>query len=193
MTLSRQRTGQGRVTDAVSFRGLGVDHVILDDGTIADDLRDLVPGGVDGAVGFVGANVLRDALQATRTGGTVCFIGMFSDQWTIHDFYPMGWLPNGVRLTAYFGEASDLTTGTLQAFLDAVAACEAVVPVGRLYQLDQIVQAHHDFEHNSVGGKGVVLVSTDDTLASPRQRRREGDPRPRSYLLMRRSPGSVIR
>ncbi len=143
---------------AAALRSLGVDHVLVDDGQVASAVRDLVPGGVDGAVELVGVNVLRDTLRATRSGGTVCFTGMLSDEWTIHDFYPMEWLPNGVRLTAYSGEASDLSAETLQGFLDAVAAGRAVVPVGRVYRLDQIVQAHHDMEANAVGGKAVVVL-----------------------------------
>jgi NADPH:quinone reductase-like Zn-dependent oxidoreductase len=143
---------------ATSLHRLGVDHVLIDDGEIAPRVRELVPGGVDGAVELVGVNVLRDTLRATRAGGTVCFTGMLSDQWTIHEFYPLDWLPNGVRLTAYSGEAADLSPETLQGFLDAVAAGHAVVPVGRVYRLDQIVQAHHDLELNAVGGKAVVAL-----------------------------------
>jgi len=141
-----------------SLERLGVDHVLIDDGELAPRVRHLVPGGVDGAVELVGVNTLRDTLRATRTGGTVCFTGMLSDEWTIHDFYPMDWLPNGVRLTAYSGEAADLAPATLQGFLDAVATGAAVVPVGRTYRLDQIVQAHRDLEQNVVGGKGVVVL-----------------------------------
>jgi Zinc-binding dehydrogenase len=74
---------------------VGVDHVLIDDGNIAAQMRDLVPDGVDGAVELVGVNVLRDTLRATRSGGTVCFTGMLSDNWTIDAFYPMDWLPNG--------------------------------------------------------------------------------------------------
>ena len=47
---------------------------------------------------------------------------MLSDQWTIPDFYPLDWLPNGVRLTAYSGGSGDLPPAVLQDFLDAVAA-----------------------------------------------------------------------
>jgi hypothetical protein len=71
---------------------------------------------VDGAVELVGVNTLQDTLDAVRPGGTVCFTGMLSDQWTIPEFYPMDWLPNGVRLTAYSGEAADLTPAILQDF-----------------------------------------------------------------------------
>ena len=137
---------------------VGVDHVLIDDGTVADAVREIVPAGVDGAVELVGVNVMRDTLYAVRTGGVVCFTGMLSDVWTIPEFYPMDWLPNGVRLTAYSGEAADLSAAELQRFLDDVAAGRAVVPVGRRYRLDDIAQAHRDLEANAVGGKGVVVL-----------------------------------
>jgi NADPH2:quinone reductase len=135
----------------------GVDHVIVDDGSVATQVRALVPEGVDGAVELVGVNVMRDTLSSVCAGGTVCFTGMLSDQWTIPEFYPMDWLPNGVRLTAYSGEASDLAAQELQGFLDAVAAGRARVPLGRVYYLDEIAQAHQDMENGSAGGKLVVI------------------------------------
>ena len=83
---------------------------------------------------------------------------MLSDQWSIPDLYPMDWIPNGVRLTAYSGEASDLPAPVLQGFLDAVAAGEATVPIGRVYALDDIAAAHADMEAGAIGGKGVVVL-----------------------------------
>lgn len=136
----------------------GATHVVVDDGHVAARVRELVPEGVDGAVELVGVNVMRDTLRAVRTGGTVCFTGMLSDEWTIHEFYPMDWLPNGVRLTAYSGEASDLTQSELQGFLDAVADGHARVPIGRTFTLDDIVEAHTVMESGTAGGKIVVLT-----------------------------------
>ncbi|MCP2263254.1 zinc-binding dehydrogenase [Promicromonospora thailandica] len=152
--ISTTRSESGR---ALLLAG-GADQVVIDDGDIAPVVRNLVPGGVDGAVELVGTNVLRDTLRAVRPGGVVCFTGMLSDQWTVPEFYPMDWLPNGVRLTAYSGESTDLAPATLQGFLDDVAAGRAAVPVGRVYRLDDIVQAHRDMEAGTIGGKGVVLT-----------------------------------
>jgi len=140
------------------LRSVGVNHVIIETGEIADDVRAIVAGGVDGAVELVGTNVMRDTLRSVRTGGTVCFTGMLSDQWTIPEFYPMDWLPNGVRLTAYSGEASDLSSADLQAFVDAVAAGHASVPIGRVYAMEDIAQAHRDMEAGIGGGKLVVVT-----------------------------------
>jgi NADPH2:quinone reductase len=137
----------------------GVDHVIIDDGRIADAVREIVPAGVSGAVELVGTPTLRDTLRATAVHGTVCFTGMLSDQWTVPDFYPIDYLPNGVRLTAYSGEASDLPAEVLQGFVDAVAAGEVRVPIGRVYAFEDIVQAHADMESGAVPGKLVVTMS----------------------------------
>jgi NADPH:quinone reductase-like Zn-dependent oxidoreductase len=139
------------------LESVGVDHVLIDDGRIAAQVRELVPHGVDGAIELVGVDVMRDTLRAVRTGGTVCFTGMLSDNWTIREFYPMDWLPNGVRLTAYSGGAADLAPDVLQGYLDAVAQGRAIIPVGRVYRLDQMAQAHRDMEAGVVGGKGVVI------------------------------------
>ena len=140
------------------LESVGADHVIVDDGQVAERVREVVPGGVDGAVELVGVNVMKDTLRAVRSGGTVCFTGMLSDQWTIPEFYPMDWLPNGVRLTAYSGEAADLPPEILQRFVDVVAAGQARVPIGRVYALDDIAHAHQDMEAGTLGGKGVVLL-----------------------------------
>ncbi len=141
------------------LESVGVDHVLIDDGAVAVQVRDLQPEGVDGAVELVGVNTMKDTLRAVRTGGVVCFTGMLSDQWTIPEFYPMDWLPNGVRLTAYSGEAADLSPATLQGFLDAVAEGRAIIPLGKVYRLDEIVAAHEDMEAGRVGGKGVIVLA----------------------------------
>ena len=86
----------------------GADHVIIDDGQVADEVHDLLGPGVDAALELVGAPTLPDTLRATRVHGTVCFTGMLSNRWTVPDFYPIDYLPTGVRLTGYSGGSADL-------------------------------------------------------------------------------------
>jgi NADPH:quinone reductase-like Zn-dependent oxidoreductase len=129
--------------------------------------RDLRPGALDRAGGraraveLVGTGTLPDTLRAVRVHGTVCFTGMLSDQCTVPDFYPIDYLPNGVRLTAYSGEAADLPADVLQTFLDDVAAGRTSVPVAGTYRFDDIVQAHRDLDAGAHSGKLVVLVGED--------------------------------
>jgi len=136
---------------------LGVDHVLIDDGDVAAQVRAILPDGVDGAIELVGTPTLPDTLRATRVHGTVCFTGMLSDEWTVKDFYPIEYLPRGVRLTGYGGEADDLPADVLQAFLDDAAAGRAVVPVDRAFALDDIRDAHTLMESGDARGKLVGL------------------------------------
>jgi NADPH:quinone reductase-like Zn-dependent oxidoreductase len=146
-----------RADRAAALTAIGVDHVLVDDGDVAAQVRAIVPDGVDAAVELVGTNTLPDTLRATAVHGVVCFTGMLSNEWTVADFYPIEYIPSGVRLTAYGGDAADLPPEVLQAYLDAVAAGRLTVPVDRTYALDEIARAHADMERGLATGKLVVL------------------------------------
>ena len=83
---------------------------------------------------------------------------MLSDQWTVPDFYPIDYIPRGVRLAAYGGDAGDLPADILQAFVNEIAAGRLTVPIHGTYQLDEIAAAHADMEHGNATGKLVVLT-----------------------------------
>lgn len=143
---------------AAALTEIGVDHVLVDDGDVAAQVHRILPAGVDTALELVGTPTLPDTLRATRVHGVVCFTGMLSNQWTVENFYPIEYIPRGVRLSAYGGDASDLPAHVLQGFLDAVAAGTAVVPIDRVYRFDQIVEAHSDMEAGHTKGKLVVTT-----------------------------------
>lgn len=142
---------------ADDLRKIGVDHVLIDDGDIAPAVRALVPGGVDGAIELVGAPTLRDTLAACRRGGTTCFTGMLSNRWIVEQFYPIDFIPTGVRLTAYGGGPEDLPAAVLSELANAIARGEVSWPV-EVYEMDEIARAHDDMEHNRVAAKQVVLT-----------------------------------
>jgi NADPH:quinone reductase len=141
-----------------SLRDIGVDHVLIDEGTVASKVRSIVPDGVDCALELVGTPTLPDTLRSTRVQGVVCFTGMLSNEWIVKDFYPIAYIPTGVRLTAYGGEASDLPASVLQSFLDAVAAEQFTVPIDRCFGFDEIQEAHAYMEEGRASGKLVVVV-----------------------------------
>ena len=137
----------------------GVDHPLLDTGEVAPAVRQLYPDGVDAALDLVGTPTLPDTLRAVRVHGTACFGGSLSNQYTVRNFSPNEYLPRGVRLAGYFGDASDLPAETFQEIVDAVTAGQLSFPVDRVYDgLDQVPQAHDDMEHDRATGKLVVRV-----------------------------------
>jgi len=137
----------------------GVHHPLLDAGEVAPAVRELYPDGVDAALDLVGAPTLQDTLRAVRVHGTGCFGGSLSNQYTVRDFSPNEYLPRGVRLAGYFGDAADLPREAFQEIVDAVAAGRLSFPVDRVYDgLERVPQAHDDMEHNRAAGKLVVRV-----------------------------------
>lgn len=139
------------------LEGHGVDVPLLDTGRIAGDVHRTLGQGVDAAIELVGTPTLPDTLRATRMHGVVCFTGMLSNQWTVPDFYPIDYIPRGVRLTAYGGGAADLPAAVLQESLDLIAAGELRLGPITTYPLGQIQQAHADLESNRQPGKLVGL------------------------------------
>jgi NADPH2:quinone reductase len=140
----------------------GVDHVVIDDGAVAEQVRALVPDGVAAALELVGTPTLPDTLRATRVHGTVCFAGMLSNVWTVQDFYPVEYIPRGVRLTAYSGGSDDLPPPVLQTYLDRLAAGSSLGPI-TVHALDEVREAHTDLEHSRTVGKHVVLPHSLNT------------------------------
>ncbi|WP_329296856.1 alcohol dehydrogenase catalytic domain-containing protein [Streptomyces pseudovenezuelae] len=149
-TRSESRSGE--------LRAAGVDHPLVDNGTLAHQVRELIPDGVDAALELVGCSVLPDTLRTVRRHGTVCFTGALAGQWTIRDFSPF-MIPSGVRLTSYAGEATDLPAQVFQQQLQAIADGRLKAPVAKVYHgLEQVRDAQADVEAGTTPGKHVVLL-----------------------------------
>ncbi len=143
---------------ADELRAMGIDHPIVDDGKIAGKVRDLAPNGVDAALELVGCTVLPDTFGCVRAHGTVCFTGALGGAWAIPDFTPF-MIPNGVRLTSYAGEATDLPAQVFQHQLQAIADGRLKAPVAKIYRgLEQVRDAQASVESGTTPGKHVVLL-----------------------------------
>jgi NADPH:quinone reductase len=143
---------------AKALEDIGVDHVVIDDGSVSEAVRKLYPDGVDGALELIGTPTLPDTLRCLRVHGVACFTGILSNQWTVEQFYPIDYIPRGVRLTAYSGDAADLPPAILQSFIEDVEAGRVQVPVAHAYRLDEIVEAHQAMEDGTMSGKLVVTM-----------------------------------
>ena len=136
----------------------GADHVVIDDGQIEGAVRERFPDGVDRVLELVGTTTLLDSLMATTRGGAVCMTGMVGDSWELQHFSPMGAIPTAVSLTTYAGGAEDFVATPLQDFVDEVESGAAKVPIGKVFTIDEIVEAHRTIEENKAGGKIVVTT-----------------------------------
>jgi len=137
---------------------LGAARVVIDDGTIREKVRSIYAKGVDKALELVGTDTLKDTLQCIRFGGTTCMTGMLSENWTVRNFIPMDFIPGTVRLTTYDSGEIRSPAEAFQGFIDGIESGEFRLKIGKVFKLNQIVEAHKLMESNQAGGKIVVVV-----------------------------------
>lgn len=143
------------------LRSLGADQVVIDNGQIAGQIRELVPGGVDRVLDLVGNSVLRDSLKAVRVNGRVCQAGFLGGLGPVDEFLPIVDMPSGVQFS-FFGSfeigtgAFPLSAIPLQSIVDKVEAGDYQAHPSRVFAFDEIAQAHRVMESGHADGKLVV-------------------------------------
>lgn len=137
----------------------GVDHVVIDQGEIANAVTHLFPDGVDKVLELVGTTTILDSLRCAKRMGTVCMTGMLGNEWILREFEPMEAIPVGVRFTIYGGDAEDMDSIELQRFINDVTQGHISLNIDRVFQFDEIVNAHRYMEQNRASGKLVVVTN----------------------------------
>lgn len=140
------------------LKGSGCDHVIVDNGKIAGEVRKVWPEGADKVLELVGTTSLLDSLASIARGGICCMTGMVSGAWAIKDFEVMGAIPTAVGLTTYQGDEKDFVNTPLEDMAQQIKAGTLKVQIGKTFPLEEIVEAHRMMDENRAGGKIVLLM-----------------------------------
>jgi NADPH:quinone reductase-like Zn-dependent oxidoreductase len=135
----------------------GATDVFIDGGKIAPDVVSRT-GGVNKVLELIGTATLDDSLRCPKRGGIVCMTGIVGNTWSISDFSPMESIPKAVYLTSYDGGVEEFMAMPLQDLVDQVAAGSLRVTIGKIFHIDDIVEAHRLMDSNAAGGKIVVLT-----------------------------------
>jgi NADPH:quinone reductase-like Zn-dependent oxidoreductase len=141
------------------LRKAGAQEVFIDTGTIAADVKKRLDGGADKVLELIGTTTLEDSLRCTKKGGTVCMTGIVGNKWSFDNFAPMDAIPTAVNLTSYAGEAEDFMSMPLEELVGEIAAGTLQVQVGRVFRLDEIVEAHRFMEDNKAGARSLSSPS----------------------------------
>jgi len=140
------------------LRSSGTDQVFIDTGAIAEQVKEVFSGGVDKVLELIGTTTLSDSLRCVKQRGIVCMTGMVGNKWSFDDFSLMEVIPTSVCLTTYDGGPEDFMLTPLDELIEQVAVGTLQVQVGKVFKLDDIVEAHRCMEENKAGGKIVVLT-----------------------------------
>ncbi|KAJ4522481.1 hypothetical protein HRR90_001900 [Exophiala dermatitidis] len=133
----------------------GVDQVIVDDGNVAEQVK---ADKFDKVLELIGTTTLEDSLQCAAGGGIVCMTGIVGNKWALDHFAPMDAIPNTVCLTIYSGGPDEFKETPLNDLLKQIDNGTLPVQIGKVFKLDEIVQAHDAMEKNLARGKIVVLA-----------------------------------
>jgi NADPH:quinone reductase len=151
-----------RREERASFlRALGAESVTIDKGSIAEQVRGLVPGGVDRVLDLVGNGVLRDSLQAVRPKGRVCQAGFLGGLGPVADFLPAFDLPSGVQFSFFGsfeigGPAYPISAIPFQQIVTKAETGVYQAKPARVFAFEEISEAHTLMEASQAGGKLVV-------------------------------------
>ena len=140
------------------LRAHGADHVVVDRGEIAAEVRAAAPGGVDRVLELIGTSTLLDSLQCCAPQGIVCMTGILGGQWELEAFEPMSQIPTGVKLTSYSGGSGDITSGQLSEYLSLVESGALEMKSGPVYPFEELVEAHRAMDDNRANGKIVITI-----------------------------------
>jgi NADPH:quinone reductase-like Zn-dependent oxidoreductase len=140
------------------LRSSGADQVFIDTGVIASQVKEVLPSGVDKVLELIGTTTLADSLRCAKQRGIVCMTGMVSNKWSFDEFSPVEVIPTAVCLTTYDGGPEDFMRMPLDELVEQIAAGRLRIQIGKVFKLDDIVEAHRCMEENKAGGKIVVLT-----------------------------------
>lgn len=151
--ISTSRNG----SSAELLKSAGADHVIVDDGNIAEEIRKIYPSGVDKVLELIGIVTLKDSLASIALHGICCVSGIVGNVWLVDQFNPMEYIPVGVCLTVYSGGPKQFMETPLNELLEQISSGKMPLHIGRTFGLDEIAEAGKLMESNKAGGKIVVL------------------------------------
>jgi NADPH:quinone reductase-like Zn-dependent oxidoreductase len=132
--------------------------VVIDVGAIAEQVKEDFPGGIDKVLELIGTTTFGDSLRCATQRGIVCMTGMVGNKWSFDDFSPMEVIPTSVCPTTYDGGPEDSMLMPPDKLVEQIAAGTLRVEIGKVFKLDDIVEAHRSMEENRAGGKIVVLT-----------------------------------
>ncbi len=139
----------------------GADQVIIDDGNIAEKVRAIFSEGVDYALEVVGIATIKDTLNTIKPFGHLCVVGVLTGPPVFENFNLMSDLPNTVQINFFssglFGAPEmPLTESPIQWIADQVENKKMPSLISKVYEFDQIRDAHQAMENNRILGKAVV-------------------------------------
>ena len=138
----------------------GADHVLIDNGTLKNQLLSLYPQGVNKILELIGPATLLESANLLHHHGIVCVTGILGKKGTIDNFYPIKDIPSGVYLTGF--SSNFPTQKIMDDIFNRIKNHNLHPTIARVFSLSEIGQAHRLIENNEANGKVVIKIDKTD-------------------------------
>ncbi|MBV7508664.1 zinc-binding alcohol dehydrogenase family protein [Bacillus sp. sid0103] len=146
-----------RNTNKLEFlKEYGADFVLLDDGSLSEQLFSLFPNGVNKVLELVGTVTLKHSLKLLSEHGILCMTGILGGEWVLENFEPMMDIPSGTYFTQ-FDSGVNFKEKLLVELFNHIEQHKINVPIANVFPLAEIDKAHLLMESNAANGKIVVV------------------------------------
>jgi NADPH:quinone reductase len=134
----------------------GTDNVLIDNGTITEQLFNLHPKGVNKLLELIGPSTLLESARLVKHHGIICSTGILGEKGVLNNFDPIKDLPSGVYLTGFFSNYP--TQAIINDILEHMNKHKIRPIISKVFSLDEIGQAHALMEENTANGKVIVKI-----------------------------------
>ena len=135
------------------LKSIGADCCIIDDERIHEQDLSFKPNKL---LELVGPRTLRDSLLTVTRPGYVCNTGILGNVFSVANFDPIKYIPNGVFLTGFF---SNFPTQETIDRMFAVIKSAGIQPLySKVFTIEHIAEAHTLLEKGGAGGKIVLKI-----------------------------------
>lgn len=135
------------------LKAIGAEYCIIDDGQLNQQLLPLKPNKI---LELIGPKTLRDSLFTVTHPGYVCSTGVLGNVYSITQFDPIKYIPNGVFLTGFYSNLP--TYQSINNLFDLINKAQLKPLYAKVFTLDQIVEAHTLLEKGGAGGKIILKI-----------------------------------
>lgn len=135
------------------LKAIGAEYCIIDDGQLNQQLLPYKPNKI---LELIGPKTLRDSLFTVTHPGYVCSTGVLGNVYSITQFDPIKYIPNGVFLTGFYSNFP--TYQSINNLFDLINKAQLKPLYAKVFTLDQIVEAHTLLEKGGAGGKIILKI-----------------------------------
>lgn len=136
------------------LKAIGAEYCIIDNEQLCHQPLPVKPNKI---LELIGSKTLRDSLFTVTRPGYVCSTGVLGNVYSVAQFDPIKYIPNGVFLTGFYSNFPSYQS--INGLFELINEVQLKPLYAKVFTLDQIVEAHTLLEKGGAGGKIILKIN----------------------------------